>query len=182
VPKPPELKISGSKENVPTGADPARELARSTGLAADEAVAVADAMSRHSISTGLNAVQAITEPAIAQLFGIRQDVLELPEALLQRNDGRFVAIEVKNQNVPDIASALSKFRNIARLVEDKFGKFRMGRFDLYVKKNFRNFEDRLFTVRSDGVLLVNGAPREIEGAPGVPVIVIEVNLGPKPEE
>jgi hypothetical protein len=156
-----------------------RALAKRTGLSQDEAVAVNEAMLKSSIPAGGNSLKLFGERAIARFFGVKLRSARLPESLLQRNDGKFLAVEVKNQNEPNVGETVAKFRSANQLVTRRFGRFQMGRFELYVKKGFRAFDDKSYTVGRDGKLLFNGTPQEIDG---VPIFVIERDLGPPRED
>jgi hypothetical protein len=150
----------------------ARSLAKRTGMPLDEAAAVSETLAKNSTKTG--GKQMMGESEIAQNFGIDKNSKKLPEALIERNDGKFVAVEAKNQNEPDITNAMGKFRDTAALVTGKYGKYRMGGFELYVKKGNKGFNDKSYSVEN-GVLTRDGAPVKIDG---VGVTVKERDLGP----
>lgn len=155
--------------------DEVRALAKKHGMPLDEAQALNESLLKATTRTGGD--HLVGEDAIARFLGVKRNDHKLPEYLVQRNDGKFLAVEVKNQNVPAIGHALEKFESVAGLMNAKGGKYQVGRFEVYVKEGFRNFDDQMYTVAKDGRLLRDGKPVVVEGT-GLNVYVKERNLGP----
>jgi hypothetical protein len=147
-----------------------RRLAKKHGMPLDEAVALQEHLMKKSTKGVI-----VGEDDIARHFGVKRNAHKLPEFMIERKDGLFSAVEVKNQNVPEITHALEKFRDVAKLSKEKAGAYRMGRYEIYVKEGFKYFDDPNYVIGKDGALTRFGAPINIDGVP----VHIEVrNLGP----
>jgi hypothetical protein len=151
----------------------ANKLAKETGLSISESIAVSEALSKGSSKT--EGTRLFGEDAIARHFGVNRNAYQLPESIIERNDGMFAVVEVKNQNAPEVGSALNKFRDITALIAQKYGPHRVGSFDLYVKRDYQSFSDRAYSVDNSGTLVRDGKPVIIGG---VQIRVKPRDLGP----
>ncbi len=97
---------------------------------------------------------------IAQRFGIADNAAKLPEGLIQRNDGMFVAFEVKNQRFPDVANAVGTFEDTVRLARQN--NMEIGRLDFFVSSSYEGFSDASYSVMN-GILCFQGNPVTIGG-------------------
>jgi len=150
-----------------------RSLARQHKISYDEASALKEVLESPSTKGILerDGIPAVGEDNIAKVFRIDRNKHNLPEFIVQRKDGRFSAVEVKNQKSPDIGSALSKFHDISDLVSKNptaipgMGDYRMGQYVIYTREGNLGFNDALFTVGKDGNLLFEGKEYRVDSVP-----------------
>jgi hypothetical protein len=141
-------------------------------LSIDEAQVAREILNRASTKT--NGLTIVGEDDLAAALRVNRNDFKLPEGIIQRNDGRFTAFEVKNQNVPDISGAVAKFEAIAPLAEN--AKLPIGRFDIFIPTRYTRFDDALFGISKRGLLTYEGSLYKIQGRP---INVIKRDLVPQ---
>ena len=134
------------------------------GLAQDEAYAIQDILER--ASTKKDGIIRITEKKVAQLFKGNQNKGNWPEAIVEKRNGTLVAIEVKNQVNVEIANAVDKFENLAKVSNDPqtgIGK-KFSEFILYLNRDkFFSFKERSYSVGKGNILFFEGKPFQVDG-------------------
>ena len=125
----------------------------------DETQAAAEILQRSSTKT--DGTRVLGEDQLAKFFGVNVNDIKLPEGLIQRNDGRFVAFEVKNEPEVDIGHVIKKFQSITALSQEK--GLQLGRLDLFVSADkFKGFFDKMYAI-DKGLLTHAGEPVKING-------------------
>jgi len=145
-----------------------KQLSGSAKIKQDEAFAIRELINRRSIKK--NGLMLIKEKNIGKFFGYEEKSLpSLPEALIEKQNGSLIAVEVKNKVSPNIDGkngVLPKFREISRLVkESNLGK-RISEFHLYINKD--KFEGQLrgtFSIGKGNFLFEDGKILQIDGVP-----------------
>ncbi|MGI0495545.1 hypothetical protein ACN4EG_27530 [Alkalinema pantanalense CENA528] len=138
----------------------------------DEAYAIVDILER--ISTKKDGRHFLSENKIAKFFTslrkdpntppIDRDDIKLPEALIEKRNGTFVAVEVKNETGVTIDSALGKFKDIISLIRDPNidMKQNISEYVLYLNPSkFRYFRDQLYSVGKGNILYYDGKPYKL---------------------
>ena len=138
-----------------------------------------------------NAERVLGEEDLRTLFLEEIEANEqppLPEGIIQRKDGKFIAFEVKNSKEPDISNAIASFKSIITLAKKTTfkdtPKIQIGRLELFVPKKFTVFKDKSFSVDNLGYLtysesMVEGLPFNRFKIEGLPIKVIKRELPPQ---
>lgn len=158
-----------------------RQLAKDNNMPFDEASVLKETLDSPSVPP--DGKKYIGEAEIARVFGRRRNEMPAPEFMVERNDGKFIAAEVKNQKTPDIGHILQKFEAVAQSIKDGEGlkKNAIGEFDIYVRKGYSSFSDRSYSVDANGQLMRANASGKLEPVviDGVPVRVKERDFVPQ---
>jgi hypothetical protein len=154
--------VSGSSSSLPTQ-ESVDQLADKEAIQQDEAFAILEIMNRRSIKK--NGLLIVKEVNIGKFFGFKESNLpKLPEALIEKQNGTFIAVEVKNQITPDIDGTLSKFRRTAELMKGK--EKQVSEFHLYLNKD--KFEGQLrgtYSIGKGNFLFDNGRIVQVDQKP-----------------
>jgi hypothetical protein len=161
------LSTSSGNSSLPTN-ESIKQLSVDAGIPQDEAFAIREIINRRSIKK--NGLMLINERRIGKFFGFPENSLpSLPEALIEKQNGKLIAVEVKNMVSPDIdgrSGALTKFKEISKIVrESNLGK-QISEFHLYINKD--KFEGQLrgaFSIGKGNFLFENGKIVQIDGIP-----------------
>ena len=127
-------------------------------LSKDETIAGAEIAQRGSTKT--EGQFFFGKENIARRFEIGENEAKLPEGLIERNDGMFVAFEVKNQRSPDVGNAVGTFEDTVRLARQN--NMEMGRLDFFISSRFEGFNDANYSI-GNVFLQFQGQPVTIGG-------------------
>ena len=131
------------------------------GTKVDEAYAIEDVSRRASTKMGKKTGTVIGEDPIRSFLGVEKDPItnktpRMPEAIIEKRNGTFTAVEVKNMKEPIIGEVIDKFSKVTDLMKKNRSKI-VSEHILYLNKDkFARFDDALYSVGKGNLLHYNG--------------------------